>query len=142
MSANCYEKLFYSLKEFVKEFKKTTQYVRIDEKHLLVDSQEYLNLLLRIGDELETYITMFVRMFDSNFNNKNVSITDFYDTAKNSCKCLFQKSVFLQPVDWIVYPWNFEISNGKVKAPEWWHVYNKIKHEKYKNNIDYFYYFI
>ena len=63
-----------SLDEFINDFIKTKEYVRVDKKHLLVDSQEYLKLLLRIGDELETYITMFVRMLDGDFKNKNATI--------------------------------------------------------------------
>lgn len=120
-----------SLDEFINDFIKTKEYVRVDKNHLLVDSQEYLKLLLRIGDELETYITMFVRMLDDDFKNKNATITDFYQVAQNKCKCLFKKSVFLTSENWIIYPWDFKVSNKKIVAPNWWKVYNKIKHEKY-----------
>ena len=74
---------------------------------------------------------MFVRMLDDAFENKNATITDFYQVSQNKCNCLFKKSVFLVQDKWIIYPWNFNVINNKVVAPDWWRVYNKIKHEKY-----------
>lgn len=131
MPVNCCGTVSSSFEEFINDFIKTKEYVRIDKKHLLVDSQEYLKLLLRIGDELETYITMFVRMLDDSFKNKNVTISDFYQVAQNECKCLFKKSVFLTSEKWIIYPWDFKVNGNRIIAPNWWRIYNKIKHEKY-----------
>ena len=131
MTANYCDSVDNSLKECINDFIKTKEYVRIDKKHLLVDSPEYLKLLLRIGDELETYLTMFVRMLDARYKDKNVTIMDFYQVAHNTCGCLFKKSVFLKSEKWIIHPWDFKVSNNKIVVPNWWSIYNKIKHEKY-----------
>ena len=74
---------------------------------------------------------MFVRMLDDSFKNKNVTISDFYQVAQNECKCLFKKSVFLTSEKWIIYPWDFKVNGNRIIAPNWWRIYNKIKHEKY-----------
>lgn len=110
--------------EIEDRFEKSLHFVSLTIENLKTSSTEFEELLLTIGDEISSLITVICSPSDGNIN-----ISDFYNYLKNHCKyLLLKKSTIIKNL--IISPWSTDLSK-KIASPKWWRIYNKLKHDKY-----------
>ena len=116
--------------EIENRFKNSLRYVSLNKENLGTFSTEFEELLLTIGDEISSLMTMIFAPC-----KKNINIGDFYGFLKNNCNyLLLKKRVIIRDI--IVTPWSTDLSE-KISTPKWWRIYNKLKHDKYNETRAY-----
>lgn len=128
--------LYFLLLE--KDFLQTERYLAIDEINFKSFSNEYIKQYQTICSEIDVVAKSYCKEIDSKFKGS---------TINTYCKCIIDsnpdfvnRAVKLKGTQILLHPWNnwtysLEAQNdGKTKItscnPEWWHMYNKIKHSR------------
>lgn len=116
-----------------KEFVQTLNYVALDEENYNVFSSAYIKILLQIGSEIDIVTKSFCIFHDKSLKLKNINDyrceimkreTDFGNT-----KVIVLQGNDICPIKpWEV--WNDNNCIGKDINPNWWKVYNKVKHNR------------
>lgn len=109
----------YSLLET--DFVSTFNYVSVEEDNYKTYSNMYLKLLLAVGSEIDILKKFVAVLYNHSFNEKKDNVNaellkQFPDIKTIEIKFRNNGKVYM--------PWNFE------KEPEWWTVYNEIKHNR------------
>ena len=129
---------FFSIEQRYKQiensFISTRFFVDWTKDNLSTTSQAFEDLLLKIGDEFESYITEYVLLF----NKKNKGyINVFFECVDKKCHCLFYRGVKILHTNMIIFPFLFLKTKGngtKATSPDWWNKYNKLKHKRLDAN--------
>ena len=141
---------YYLLLE--KQVLETQRYVDFNTQNNATYSIEYLQLFLSICSEIDVVAKIIAKEHNPNFSGENIN--KWGPEVDEAISQIQSKSVVFNN-DYIVTPWHnwYHISSidskGKsrkklkdnCKNPEWWILYNKVKHQRtsiYKNNRLYF----
>lgn len=119
------------------EFERTLLYVTFDEENFKTYSEMYLKLILEIGSEIDIALKELCKLLNPSFNGKNMK--KYKECIKeNSSEFILQEiSVINRDMKFNVWEkWqeneneeDYYKKNDSI-SPDWWKVYNKIKHER------------
>lgn len=117
-----------------KDFFETVPYCDIDESNNNSFSVKYLQLHLTICSEIDTICKSLCKVLDNNLDMSKCGISDYIEILKSSYATFSEETVILDGYRYrSIQPWK---SIGKGHIPNWWNVYNDIKHHRdsEKNN--------
>lgn len=113
-----------------KEFIRTLDYVTLDSENYRTFSSAYIKLILQIGSEIDIDAKLLCMLYNEHAKLKNMndyrreiikSENDFCNTEVNILKHCNVSSF---------RPWEKWTDNDNIENPDWWKVYNKIKHDR------------
>lgn len=113
------------------DFLATERFVSLDEDNYDTFSVEYNRLYQSIGSEIDVIAKLLCNLLG---DHKADKIYDYYKTITSYCgmftdeQVCINRSVTIKPWD----KWIIKNMNGKEKLfnPEWWSLYNKVKHNR------------
>lgn len=106
-----------------KDFQSTTEYVTIAEDNYDTYSASYLKLLLTIGSEIDVMLDFLAKLYDPATKESGFGCSKVILKNEPDIKSLeFQ----LRTEGVTILPWDC------ATIPEWWTVYNEIKHNRYE----------
>jgi hypothetical protein len=135
------ERMYCSLEDRMEDF---LDYVPLDQAHLNVYSLELVSIILETGPEILSSFDLIVFPNQTRFidhftearkkllekekslrKNQSLTFTD-YSSFLNKSMSLNTKTIEIVGLNAYTLPF-------KEDYPEWWNVYNKLKHDKYSN---------
>lgn len=117
-----------------KDFFETAPYCNISESNNNSFSIKYLQLHLSICSEIDTICKSLCKRINSSLNLSKCGISDYIKILNSSYRTFSEETVNLSGYKYrIVQPWK---GIDKEHIPNWWNVYNDIKHHRdtIKNN--------
>ena len=109
----------YSLLET--DFVSTFNFVSVEEDNYKTYSNIYLKLLLAVDSEIDIMKKFVAKLYNPSFNenkgNVNAEILRYFPDIRTI-------EIKYRDNEKIYQPWNFQ------GEPEWWTVYNEIKHNR------------
>lgn len=127
---NLYWKNYISIE---KEFVQTLNYVSMDIENYNTFSSAYIKILLQIGSEIDVIAKSFCESHNKSLEFKNINdyrseiMKRESDFSNVKVKILQSKdALFIRPWE----AWGVIDGDGKTKNPNWWTVYNKVKHNR------------
>lgn len=117
-----------------KDFFDTVPYCDIDESNSNSFSIKYLQLHLSICSEIDTVCKSLCKELDNSLEMSKCGINDYIEILKSSYNTFSEETVILVGYKYrCIQPWK-GIEKGYI--PNWWNVYNDIKHHRdsEKNN--------
>lgn len=107
-----------------KDFQSTAEFVTIEEDNYNTYSVAFLKLLLTIGSEIDVMLEFLAKLYDPNTKESGFGCSKVVLENEPDIKSL---EIQVRSEGILVHPWN---CSG---IPEWWTVYNKIKHKRYES---------
>ena len=111
------------------EFLKTLPFLSLCEGNSNAFSDAYLKLIIEIGSAADVALKKYCSILKPNF--KGTKIEEYYSTIDDTVKSKFiDKSIELRNNAYDLLPISTWQGWSRGHSPEWWHVYNKAKHER------------
>ena len=113
--------------DYEREFRHTLKYITIDEDNFMAFSNTYLKLMLGVCSEVDVAAKEYCTLLDGarsydNINQYRMCIQKKEENFTKSKIRILKRSMLLEP--WS--SWDMRSD----KNPEWWRIYNKVKHER------------
>ncbi len=113
------------------DLEKLSRYIEFTNNNFQTYSIELAKMLLSVCSEIDVIAKLLCKREDSSKQANN--ITDYCAILTDKIPPLCMLNVFLPKHGLKLTPWeNWQ----KQSAPDWWHGYNNVKHERNKNYED------
>jgi len=104
----------------------TTRYVECCEENYNTYSVAYAQIILSAGSEVDVVSKLLCNKVQS--TSKAENINDYRNILHSEYKDLHKLKVLIPRYELDFTPWNSWVSD---KNPDWWTLYNKIKHQRH-----------
>lgn len=114
-----------------KEFCQTLNYVSLEAENYNTFSGMYLKLLLQIGSEIDIVAKAFCNEIRPEIKAENISQYRPIIMRYSTDFCSTDVKVLQGRENLLIKPWeSWSFSEKESQTPDWWRVYNKIKHDR------------